>query len=111
MTAPAPENLATVIRAVTQLVHPSRRWKVGAQASLKDDLQLDALDRLDLACRIDEALGIEIPDADLHAWETVADVVATANRLIPADRPHTSPAQPNWQALGFAGAEDAAGRN
>lgn len=113
MTAIHPDILAQVIRRITATTHAERRWKVGGQASLKQDLCLDALDRLTIACALDEDLGIEIPDADLTAWETVADVAATAARLAPLGHPSQprQVAQPNWDRLGFAGADDAAGRN
>lgn len=107
MTAIHPDLLAQVIRRITEPTHPDLRWKIGAEASLKQDLCLDAVDRLTIACALDEDLGIEIPDADLTEWETVADVAATVARLAPIRRV----AQPNWDRLGFAGADDAAGKN
>lgn len=76
-----PDVLAQVIRRITETTPAPLRWRVGAQASLKDDLHLDNLDRLTIACAIDEDLAIEIPDAAITEWETVADVVATADRL------------------------------
>ena len=110
-----PDTFAQVIRRITETTHADLRWKVGGQASLKQDLCLDALDRLTIACALDEDLGIEIPDADLTEWETVADVAATVARLTSNTPAHPEPvegvAQPNWDRLGFAGAEDAAGRN
>lgn len=81
MTGIAPDTLAQVIRRITETTHAELRWKVGPLASLKQDLCLDALDRLTIACALDEDLGIEIPDADLTTWETVADVAATVARL------------------------------
>lgn len=105
-----PDALAIAVSAITATVHPDLRWKIGPQASLKHDLGLDQIDRLTIACAIDEALGIEIPDADVHRWETVSDVAETAQRMAPT-LPNHRVAQPNWQALGFAGLEDAEGRN
>ena len=107
MTGINPDTLAQVIRRITETTHAALSYKVGAQAYLKEDLLIDQLDRLTIACALDEDLGIEIPDADLTEWETVADVAATVARLAAPRRV----AQPNWQRLGFAGAEDAAGRN
>lgn len=133
-----PDIISTVVAKVTATVHPTRRWKVGAPATLKDDLGLDQVDRLTIACAIDEALGIEIPDHEIERWETVADVTETAERIAAWSRPPVLielteedrqailaalarpctdafvtqyVAQPNWQALGFAGLEDAEGRN
>lgn len=118
MTSTAhPDIIAQVIRRITETTPVPLQWKVGALASLKDDLGLDNIDRLTIACAIDEDLAIAIPDAALTAWETVEDVVTTAAQLcfakpteivIKADRPV---AQPNWNRIGFAGIEDAEGRN
>lgn len=45
------------------------------------DLGLDSLDRQSLACELEDALGITIPDDDPAEWETVADVATTIERL------------------------------
>lgn len=45
------------------------------------DLGTDSLDRQSIAADCDIAFGIEIPDADVAEWETVADVAATVERL------------------------------
>lgn len=51
--------------------------------TLLADLRLDALDRATIAVELDEAYGIEIPDADVESWLTLADIAATLGRLAP----------------------------
>ena len=82
MTSTAhPDIIAQVLRRIAETTPVPLQWKVGAQASLKDDLCLDNIDRLTIACAIDEDLAIAIPDAALTAWETVEDVVTTAAQI------------------------------
>lgn len=106
-----PDVLATAIRHISETTPVPLRWKVGPQASLKDDLCLDNLDRLTIACAIDEDLSVEIDEAAIAAWETVADIVATADRLAERRRAYARIAQPNYERLGLGSAAEAEGRN
>ena len=45
-----------------------------------DGLGLDALDSVTLACAVEEALGVELRDAEIEAWVTVGDIVASVER-------------------------------
>jgi acyl carrier protein len=45
------------------------------------DLKVDPLDRLGIACALDEEFLIEIPDEDEEGWKTVGDVLETIQRL------------------------------
>lgn len=45
------------------------------------DLQLDPLDRIELALIIGDEAGIEVPDETYEAWDTLADVLETAGKL------------------------------
>lgn len=51
--------------------------------TLLADLRLDGLDCQSIACDLDEAYGIEIPDTDVESWLTLADIAATLQRLAP----------------------------
>lgn len=42
----------------------------------------DALDRICIACALDEAFDIELADAPVEAWTTIADVVASVAGLV-----------------------------
>lgn len=41
------------------------------------ELGLDCIDRTCIAMDVDEMLGCDVPDAEIEAWSSVADVSAT----------------------------------
>ncbi|MBQ7172584.1 MAG: acyl carrier protein [Clostridia bacterium] len=45
-------------------------------SKIKDDLGADSLDVLQLLMTIEEEMGIQVPDEELAAFNTVGDVVA-----------------------------------
>lgn len=45
------------------------------ETSLKDDLEMDSLDAVELNLAIEEAFGITISDEDLEGFVTVKDIV------------------------------------
>ena len=49
--------------------------KVTLDAKLKDDLNLDSLDSVELIMSTEEEFGIEIPDEDVMNFKTVNDIV------------------------------------
>ena len=49
--------------------------KVTLDAKLKDDLNLDSLDSVELIMSAEEEFGIEIPDEDVMNIKTVNDIV------------------------------------
>lgn len=49
--------------------------KVVLDAHLLNDLDLDSLDTVELTVAIEDTYGIEIPDAELEAIETIRDTV------------------------------------
>ena len=49
--------------------------KVTLDAKLKDDLNLDSLDSVELIMYAEEEFGIEIPDEDVMNFKTVNDIV------------------------------------
>ena len=60
-------------------------WRtVGRDATPEDtfrDLHFDAVDRTCIAMDIEEMFGRELPDAEVEAWTSVADVAATIEAL------------------------------
>lgn len=48
---------------------------VTMQASLKEDLEVDSLDAVELNMALEEAFNLSIPDEDLMAFTTVKDIV------------------------------------
>ena len=49
--------------------------KITLDAKLKDDLNLDSLDSVELIVSAEEEFGIEIPDEDVMNFKTVNDIV------------------------------------
>ena len=50
--------------------------KITQGTSLKDDLQADSLDIVEIIMAIEEEFGIQVDDDDALAFKTVGDVVA-----------------------------------
>jgi acyl carrier protein len=49
-----------------------------------EDLQIDSLDKINLSFAIEEAFGIEIPDAAIGSIRTVGDMVNGVRELVVA---------------------------
>ena len=49
--------------------------KITLDAKLKEDLELDSLDSVELIMSAEEEFGIEIPDEDVMNFKTVNDIV------------------------------------
>ena len=49
--------------------------KITLDTKLKDDLNLDSLDSVELIMSAEEEFGIEIPDEDVMNFKTVNDIV------------------------------------
>lgn len=92
------DPLPRLISIITAQTPPALRWKIGAQANLAGDLHLDAIDRMTITCALDEAFTIELPDAAVNAWETVADVAASLAQLLGLDPHHLFPLEPGETA-------------
>ena len=48
---------------------------INLDAKLKEDLELDSLDSVELIMSAEEEFGIEIPDEDVMNFKTVNDIV------------------------------------
>lgn len=49
--------------------------KITLDAKLKEDLELDSLDSVELIMSAEEEFGIEIPDEDVMNFKTVNEIV------------------------------------
>lgn len=49
--------------------------KITLDVKLKEDLELDSLDSVELIMSAEEEFGIEIPDEDVMNFKTVNDIV------------------------------------
>ena len=55
--------------------------KVSADAKIVEDLGADSLDVVELLSRLEDELGITIPDEDVENLVTVGDVAAEIEKL------------------------------
>lgn len=69
-----------LLSALHQLVPAPRHFLIALDAHLERDLTVDSVAPLDLAEAIFSETGREVPDAEIDAWERVADVVVSAER-------------------------------
>ncbi len=55
------------------------------ETRLKEDLELESMDLLDMRFQIEEKLGLKIDDPTAQSWKTVSDVLAyiITNRMPP----------------------------
>jgi acyl carrier protein len=52
------------------------------ETNVKQELNLDSLDEVELIMNLEKEFGIQIPDEDAEKVETVADYVAVVERFI-----------------------------
>jgi acyl carrier protein len=60
---------------------------VGAHAQLREDLQLDSLDAVDMVVALEKRFKIRIPEDQARAVKTVGDVYDFLERAIKAEPP------------------------
>ena len=98
MNAPAQiDPLPRLLGVLAENCRFGTSWRIGPSATLDDDLGYDSLARQSVAIDLDVAFAIEIPDADVLEWLTVADVAETVARLTGADPKHLFPFEPAQQ--------------
>lgn len=68
------EILAKVTDAIVSTLKPEGK-EITMEARLTEDLGGDSLDMLELIMALEERFGIEVPDEDSEAIQTVRDVV------------------------------------
>lgn len=75
-------EITTIIRATIEAHHICWRAPEIEEDSSLDDIGFDHLDKMSLACALDEHFEIYLPDEAIAGWERVADVVASVRGLI-----------------------------
>ena len=75
----SPRETALVVLARVSGRHES---EIGAEMDLVGDLGIDSPKALELLLELEEALGVEITDAEASGMQTVADVLACADRRV-----------------------------
>ncbi|MEO8846743.1 MAG: acyl carrier protein [Kofleriaceae bacterium] len=59
--------------------------RVQPEARLIDDLELDSLDALDLAVKVEETTGLALDEQKLRELRTVEDVIIAIDKLVGPD--------------------------
>lgn len=84
MQSDLPAEITTIMRATIEAHHICWRAPEIEEESSLEDIGFDHLDRMTLACRIDEHFDIYLPDEAIAGWERVADVIASVEALLAA---------------------------
>ena len=71
------------------------------EARVAEDLDLDSIDAIDMAARVQELAGKRLSEADLLGIRTVGDVVDAVERLMQTERSMTPPQVRMTMALQF----------
>lgn len=75
-------EITTIMRAVIEAHHICWRAPEIEPDAMLADIGFDALDRLSLACALDEHFGIYLSDDAICGWERVADVIASVAAMV-----------------------------
>ena len=75
MDAASPQSLLETLRRVFAAEFEIAPDAVEPQAHLVDDLELDSVDAVTLATRLEEETGLALEGDDIRAMSTVASVV------------------------------------
>ena len=70
-----PEIRDVVLRALATVAPEAKGASLAADASFRDQLDLDSMDMLNIVIAIHDALGIDIPEADYGRLSTLDDAV------------------------------------
>lgn len=65
---------ATTVDAVLEIAPDLDRAQLDADALLREDLELDSMDFLNLMVALQEATGVDVPEEDYGELRTVADI-------------------------------------
>jgi acyl carrier protein len=81
-----PEQLLAFLRRVLEKEFEVPAEEVRPEAKLVADLDLDSVDAMVIALRLEEETGLELTDDELKSLDTVASVVALVHQRL-AERP------------------------
>jgi len=84
MSATTPEELLDFLRRVMEKEFEIEPAEVQPEAHLIDDLDLDSVDAMVIALRLEEETGLELSDEELKGLGTVASVVALVHQRLAA---------------------------
>jgi acyl carrier protein len=72
---PSRDEIFAIVREVLQKEFDIDASKLTPDTDLIDDLDLDSIDAIDMAVRLEERTGLHFEDDDLKALRTIRDVV------------------------------------
>ncbi len=75
------ENMNQVVNDILHDRFEVPREKLVSTAMLKDDLQLDSLDFVDMMVVLEEKVGGTIPDFDFTAIKTLGDIYKLVDQI------------------------------
>lgn len=75
MGTPSPDEVLALLRRLFVQEFEIPAEAVSPEAHLVDDLDLDSVDAVSLAARLEEETGLTLSEDDLKAMRTVASVV------------------------------------
>jgi len=81
------EIRATVLRTLSEIAPEVDIETIRSNVALRDQIDLDSMDLLNFLIAVDEALGVEIPEADYGKVASLDDLVEyLAERLAAANQ-------------------------
>jgi acyl carrier protein len=84
MALPSKAEILAEIQSVFKELFQLDPAQVKPEARLIEDLDLDSLDAIDLAVRLEESSGIHFDEDKLRSLRTVEDVIVTIQELASA---------------------------
>ena len=85
--APSRDEILLVLKAVLSEHFGLRREQIVPEAHLVDDLDLDSIDWIDLAVRLEMETGQKLDESELTSLRTIQDVVDVVHRRLGAQGP------------------------
>jgi acyl carrier protein len=83
-SVPSPEDVFQSLREVLSSHFGLRPEQVIQEARLAEDLDLDSIDWIDMAVKLQAETGLKLTEAELAAIRTVQDVVDVIHRRLSA---------------------------
>ncbi len=83
MELPSKEQVLQEVQGMMSELFELDVTRVVPQARLVDDLELDSLDAIDLAVRVEELTGLAFDEARIRKLRTVADLVTAIHAAGP----------------------------
>ena len=79
--------LLEIARELSRELHPARKIRALTMASsIERDAGLDSLARIELLLRVEQKLGLRLPDQAVLSAETFSDLLAVAQHILPEAR-------------------------